>query len=161
MHHPNIIDFAEVFEDPRYLHIVSDLCTGGELFDRITAMGHYTEADAAKVLAMILRGIAYCHERNICHRDLKPENFLFETPDAHSTLKIIDFGLSFVFETGEMMSTRVGTPYYIAPEVLQRNYGVECDMWSIGVIMYILLCGYPPFYGDSDPDIFGMVMKGE
>jgi calcium-dependent protein kinase len=158
--HPNIISLVDVFEEARYLHIVSELCTGGELFDRITAMGHYTEADAANVLSQILRAIAHCHQHNVCHRDLKPENILFATPDADSTLKVIDFGLSFVFHTGETMFDRVGTPFYIAPEVLRRSYGVECDMWSIGVIMYILLCGYPPFYGNSESEVLQRVKEG-
>ncbi|RHY51570.1 hypothetical protein DYB34_000546 [Aphanomyces astaci] len=186
--HPNIIKLFEVFEDTRHLHLVTELCTGGELFDRIIArggashvsmvwldchlrvlcvVGHYTEADAAKLVRKILDAVKHCHDREICHRDLKPENFLFATKDETAELKVIDFGLSRtdVGGTGDsFMTTRVGTPYYIgpsSPEVLGRHYDKSCDLWSIGVITYILLCGYPPFYGDSDPEIFSSVRTGK
>ena len=101
------------------------------------------------------------------HRDLKPENFLFTTRDDDASVKIIDFGLSKYGPSGQgggadaMMHTRVGTPYYIAPEVLKRDYTLKCDIWSIGVIAYILLCGYPPFYGDNDREIFRRVSAGK
>ncbi|ETW05679.1 CAMK/CDPK protein kinase [Aphanomyces invadans] len=162
--HPNIIKLFEVFEDTRHLHLVTELCTGGELFDRIIARGHYTEADAAKLVRKILDAVKHCHDREICHRDLKPENFLFATKDEAAELKVIDFGLSRTDVGGSgdsFMTTRVGTPYYIAPEVLGRHYDKSCDLWSIGVITYILLCGYPPFYGDSDPEIFQSVRAGK
>ncbi|EQC29453.1 CAMK/CDPK protein kinase [Saprolegnia diclina VS20] len=161
--HPNIIKLFDVFEDARHLHLVTELCTGGELFDRIISRGHYTEADAAKLVRKILDAVKHCHDRDICHRDLKPENFLFETKEESAELKVIDFGLSRMDAAGSdaYMTTRVGTPYYIAPEVLGRHYDKSCDLWSIGVIMYILLCGYPPFYGDSDPEIFASVRSGK
>ncbi|OQS05504.1 calcium-dependent protein kinase [Thraustotheca clavata] len=161
--HPNIIKLFDVFEDARHLHLVTELCTGGELFDRIIARGHYTEADAAKLVRKILGAVKHCHDRDICHRDLKPENFLFETKDENAELKVIDFGLSRMDAAvaDSYMTTRVGTPYYIAPEVLGRHYDKSCDLWSIGVITYILLCGYPPFYGDSDPEIFASVRSGK
>jgi len=165
--HPNILKLYEVFEDEKYLHLITQLCTGGELFDRIIAKtnseeGHYSERDAANLVSCMLDAIAYCHNLHICHRDLKPENFLFETPDENANLKIIDFGLSRVEDMGNqgVMTTRVGTPYYIAPEVLGRHYTKACDLWSIGVITYILLCGYPPFYGDNDTEIFASVQRG-
>lgn len=164
--HPNIIRLVDVFEDEKYLHLVQELCTGGELFERIikktqSREGHYSEADAARIIRKILSAIEYCHTvHNICHRDLKPENFLFLTHDEDAELKIIDFGLSRFEDAGESMRTRVGTPYYIAPEVLSRNYDKSCDMWSIGVICYILLCGFPPFYGDTDQEIFASVRRG-
>lgn len=167
MDHPNIIKLVDVFEDDKYLHLVTELCTGGELFDRIiektkSAEGHYSEADAAVIIKSCLNAIEYCHTvHNICHRDLKPENFLFETPAADAPLKIIDFGLSRYDDEVEHMSTKVGTPYYIAPEVLSRKYDKECDLWSVGVVTYVLLCGYPPFYGDTDAEIFSSVKKGE
>eukprot|EP00602_Paraphysomonas_sp_CaronLab_P005513 CAMPEP_0185023902 /NCGR_PEP_ID=MMETSP1103-20130426/6506_1 /TAXON_ID=36769 /ORGANISM="Paraphysomonas bandaiensis, Strain Caron Lab Isolate" /LENGTH=438 /DNA_ID=CAMNT_0027556691 /DNA_START=177 /DNA_END=1493 /DNA_ORIENTATION=+ len=168
MDHPNIIRLVDVFEDDKYLHLVTELCTGGELFDRIiektkSAEGHYSEQDAATIIKSVLNAIEYCHHvHNICHRDLKPENFLFATPESDSELKIIDFGLSRYDDEIEHMSTKVGTPYYIAPEVLSRGkYDKECDLWSIGVVCYVLLCGYPPFYGDTDAEIFASVKKGE
>jgi len=165
--HPNIIKLRDIYEDDKYLHLVMELCEGGELFDRIIAKtqspeGHYSEKDCAKLVQKILRAINYCHTiHNICHRDLKPENFIFKTKDEDSELKIIDFGLSRYEDVGIEMTTRVGTPYYIAPEVLARKYDKACDLWSIGVITYILICGYPPFYGDKDAEIFESVKKAE
>uniref|UniRef100_A0A7S0GFI7 Calmodulin n=1 Tax=Proboscia inermis TaxID=420281 RepID=A0A7S0GFI7_9STRA len=165
--HPNIINLFEVHEDVKYLHLITELCTGGELFDRIIAKtnseeGHFSEKDAASLVRSILNAIKYCHdEKQIVHRDLKPENFLFETQDENARIKIIDFGLSRHDDQAYgVMSTRVGTPYYVAPEVLKREYTKSCDIWSIGVITYILLCGYPPFYGDSDTQIFDSVRSG-
>ena len=164
LNHSNIIKMYDVFEDERFLYIVMELCTGGELFDRIiqkTESGvSYSERDAARLMMQILDALEYCHANNIIHRDLKPENFLFRNKTEESDLVIIDFGLSRVFNASEgesHMSTRVGTPYYIAPEVLGRHYTSACDLWSTGVIMYILLCGAPPFFGDQDQDIFRMI----
>lgn len=164
--HKNIIKLIEVHEDAKYIHLITELCTGGELFDRIiekteTDEGHYSEKDAAKLVASILDAISYCHEMQIVHRDLKPENFLFVSQDEDAPVKIIDFGLSrHEASDHDFMRTRVGTPYYVAPEVLMRKYTKSCDIWSLGVITYILLCGYPPFYGDSDHQIFDQVKAG-
>uniref|UniRef100_A0A7S2JSJ9 Calmodulin n=1 Tax=Leptocylindrus danicus TaxID=163516 RepID=A0A7S2JSJ9_9STRA len=165
--HPNIIRLEEVFEDEKYLHLVTELCTGGELFDRIIEKtqsdeGHFSEQHASVLVKSILSAIKYCHdEKHICHRDLKPENFLFKDESETAAIKIIDFGLSrHDDENFGVMKTKVGTPYYVAPEVLNRHYTNACDMWSIGVITYILLCGYPPFYGDSDSEIFRSVRAG-
>lgn len=162
--HPNIIRLVEVHEDVKYLHLITELCTGGELFDRIIAKtqseeGHFSERDAANIVKCILDAIAYCHDvKQIVHRDLKPENFLFKTEAEDADIKIIDFGLSrHDTQNFGVMKTKVGTPYYVAPEVLNREYTKSCDIWSIGVITYILLCGYPPFYGDSDNQIFDSV----
>jgi len=164
--HPNIIKLIEIHEDDKYLHLITELCTGGELFDRIisktqSAEGHFSEKDAASLIRSILDAIRYCHdEKQIVHRDLKPENFLYSTPEENSPIKIIDFGLSRHDSSVGIMKTKVGTPYYVAPEVLRREYTKSCDIWSIGVITYILLCGYPPFYGDSDNQIFDQVRTG-
>lgn len=165
--HPNIIWLKAVYEDQKYLHLITELCTGGELFDRIiqktnSAEGHFSERDAAKLIRDICDAIAYCHDvKQIVHRDLKPENFLYKTADDDAPIKIIDFGLSrHDTQNFGVMKTKVGTPYYVAPEVLKRDYTKSCDVWSIGVITYILLCGYPPFYGDSDTEIFESVRVG-
>ncbi len=163
VNHPHIIQLVDVYEDTKYLHLITELCTGGELFDRIIAKtksreGHFSEHDAAKLIRDILDAIAYCHDKQIVHRDLKPENFLYKTDAEDSPIKIIDFGLSRHDDKDfGIMKTKVGTPYYVAPEVLNREYTNSCDVWSIGVIAYILLCGYPPFYGDSDYQIFESV----
>mmetsp|Transcript_9261 Transcript_9261/g.20476 ORF Transcript_9261/g.20476 Transcript_9261/m.20476 type:complete len:409 (+) Transcript_9261:348-1574(+) len=167
--HPNIIKLHEVFEDDHKLHLVMELCTGGELFDRIVAKtqspeGHFSEYDAAEIVRSILKAIQYCHdELHICHRDLKPKNFLFLTNDEKSEIKIIDFGLSRheSMDTGGVMRTMVGTPHYVAPEVLRGSYTKSCDMWSIGIITFILLCGYPPFCGDNARQIFDSVLSAK
>lgn len=168
VNHPNIINVVDVFEDKFNLQIVTELCTGGELFDAIIAKskseaGHYSEHDASTLVLKILDAIQHCHdEHDIVHRDLKPENFLFKGPGpGEGEPVIIDFGLSKMTNLpDDHMATRVGTPYYIAPEVLNRNYTKACDLWSIGVITYILLCGYPPFYGENDTAIFKQIMIG-
>jgi len=159
--HPNIIKLYEIFEDSRYVYLVMEVCSGGELFERITAKGHFSEAEACDVFNQIMHALYYCHSFNICHRDLKPENFLYLNGADDSPLKVIDFGLSKISQANNVMTTRAGTPYYIAPEVLQGKYDQSCDIWSAGVILYILLCGYPPFYGDSDRQILESVKKGK
>ena len=138
--HPNIIKLFETFEDTRFIYLVMELCQGGELFDRIIAEGHFTEAQGAQIMKQILRCIFYLHSNGIMHRDLKPENFLFveaNDPIEKSTLKIIDFGLSCKFKEGDFKKTKAGTPYYVAPQVLAGKYDQGCDVWSCGVIMYL------------------------
>jgi len=163
MDHPNIIKLFETFEDTRNIYLAMDYCSGGELFDRIIEAGTLTEREGAIVAQQILRAVNYMHDHQVAHRDLKPENFLFATKDAitNSLLKIIDFGLSCFFKPGQVLSTRAGTPYYVAPQVLQGKYDHMCDLWSVGVILYILLCGYPPFYGRTDHEVLSKVKKGK
>eukprot|EP00746_Dinoflagellata_sp_MGD_P158868 gnl/MRDRNA2_/MRDRNA2_86576_c0_seq17.p1 gnl/MRDRNA2_/MRDRNA2_86576_c0~~gnl/MRDRNA2_/MRDRNA2_86576_c0_seq17.p1 ORF type:complete len:505 (+),score=116.36 gnl/MRDRNA2_/MRDRNA2_86576_c0_seq17:88-1602(+) len=162
MDHPNIIKLYESFEDHRNIYLIMEICSGGELFDRIIETGHFTEVQAAMVMQQILRGIFYMHEIKLTHRDLKPENFLFQTKDPieKCTLKIIDFGLSCKFSEGSVLTTKAGTPYYVAPQVLAGKYDQSADLWSCGVIMYVLLCGYPPFYGETDADVLTKVRLG-
>eukprot|EP00930_Biecheleria_cincta_P014487 TRINITY_DN1243_c0_g1_i2.p1 TRINITY_DN1243_c0_g1~~TRINITY_DN1243_c0_g1_i2.p1 ORF type:complete len:503 (-),score=138.31 TRINITY_DN1243_c0_g1_i2:211-1719(-) len=162
MDHPNIIKLYESFEDHRNIYLVMELCLGGELFDKIIELGHFTEVQAALLMQQIIRAIYYMHENSICHRDLKPENFLFANKDniEKNFLKIIDFGLSCKFEKDQMLTTKAGTPYYVAPQVLNGKYDQQSDIWSCGVIMYVLLCGYPPFFGDSDHEVLAKVRLG-
>jgi calcium-dependent protein kinase len=162
MDHPNIIKLFETFEDHQNIYLAMELCTGGELFDRIIEASHFNEKEAAIVMQQILRAIFYLHEQHICHRDLKPENFLFQSRDPieGNILKLIDFGLSDKFRDGETMSTRAGTPYYVAPQVLAGKYNHLCDLWSAGVIMYILLSGAPPFFGNNDQEVLAKVKQG-
>lgn len=163
MDHPNVIKLFETFEDHRNIYLVMELCGGGELFDRIIESGHFTETQCAIIMQQILRAIYYMHNIGIMHRDLKPENFLFvqaNEPIEKSTLKIIDFGLSCRFTENSTHKTKAGTPYYVAPQVLAGKYSQECDVWSCGVIMYVMLCGYPPFYGDTDADVLAKVRVG-
>lgn len=163
MDHPNIIKLYEVFEDKRYVYLVMEECTGGELFDKIIDKLQndtiFTEREAAKIFKQIVSAIAYCHKEGICHRDLKPENLLLVNSTDDSSIKVIDFGLSNIFldtKSGESqkMTTKVGTAYYVSPEVLAGDYDEKCDIWSMGVILYILLCGDPPFNGPNDNEIY-------
>jgi calcium-dependent protein kinase len=162
MDHPNIIKLYESFEDRKNIYLVMELCMGGELFDRIIDAGHFTEVQAAILMQQIIRAIYYMHENHVCHRDLKPENFIFSTkePIEKSILKIIDFGLSCSFKPDQVLSTKAGTPYYVAPQVLAGKYDHLSDLWSVGVIMYVLLCGYPPFFGETDAEVLSKVRLG-
>jgi len=134
---------------------------GGELFDRIVEIGYLDENLGRNVFNQIVRSLNYCHKCNIVHRDLKPENFMTVEKDSFE-IKLIDFGLAknFKFNT-DVLTTKAGTPYYIAPEVLSGKYDHRCDIWSLGVILYILLCGYPPFHGDSDQEILVKVRNAK
>jgi calcium-dependent protein kinase len=158
--HPNIMLVFECYEDSTNFYIISEICEGGELFDCIAEKGHFTEKDAALVMKQILSAINYSHDNNIVHRDLKPENILLDFKSDIAHLKIIDWGGARYFKKNKKMSKINGTPYYIAPEVLDEKYDEKCDIWSCGVILYILLSGYPPFNGDTDVDIMKSVRKG-
>ncbi|KAJ8566006.1 hypothetical protein K7X08_008582 [Anisodus acutangulus] len=149
----NIVTLKDTYEDDVAVHLVMELCEGGELFDRIVARGHYTERAAAAVTRTIVEVIQMCHKHGVMHRDLKPENFLFSNKKETAALKAIDFGLSIFFKPGERFNEIVGSPYYMAPEVLKRHYGPEVDVWSAGVILYILLCGVPPFWAETEQGV--------
>ncbi|XP_004615842.2 calcium/calmodulin-dependent protein kinase type IV isoform X2 [Sorex araneus] len=161
--HPNIIKLKEIFETPAEISLVLELVTGGELFDRIVEKGYYSERDAADAVKQILEAVAYLHENGIVHRDLKPENLLYATPAPDAPLKIADFGLSKIVEHQVLMKTVCGTPGYCAPEILRGcAYGPEVDMWSVGVITYILLCGFEPFYDErGDQFMFRRILNCE
>ncbi|KAJ8533912.1 hypothetical protein K7X08_007236 [Anisodus acutangulus] len=156
----SIVRLKEACEDESAVHLVMELCEGGELFDRIVARGHYTERGAAAVTRTIMEVVEVCHKHGVIHRDLKPENFLYANKKENSPLKAIDFGLSIFFKPGEKFSEIVGSPYYMAPEVLKRNYGPEIDIWSAGVILYILLCGVPPFWAESEQGVAQAILRG-
>lgn len=158
--HPNIIKIYEFYQDDKFFYIVTELCTGGELFDKIASMNHFSEVLAAETIKQILSAVVYCHNHKIVHRDLKPENVLLESQKEDALLKVIDFGTSMQFDPSTKMTQKFGTPYYIAPEVLRRKYDEKCDVWSCGVILYILICGYPPFNGATDKAIMEKASKG-
>lgn len=161
LNHSNIVRLADTFEDKYKYYLVMELVTGGELFDRIVSKGSYTEKDASHLIRQVLEAVNYMHEQGVVHRDLKPENLLYYNPDEDSKIMISDFGLSKTEESG-VMATACGTPGYVAPEVLaQKPYGKAVDIWSIGVISYILLCGYPPFYDENDANLFSQILKGD
>ncbi|XP_047321912.1 calcium-dependent protein kinase 7-like [Impatiens glandulifera] len=157
--HPNIVSLKATYEDDNAVHLVMELCEGGELFDRIVARGHYTERAAANVTRTIVQVIQMCHKHGVIHRDLKPENFLFANNKEASALKAIDFGLSVFFKPGERFNEIVGSPYYMAPEVLKRSYGPEVDVWSAGVVLYILLCGVPPFWAETEQGVAQAIIR--
>ncbi|EAS04135.3 calcium-dependent kinase (macronuclear) [Tetrahymena thermophila SB210] len=160
--HPCIVKVFEHFQDEKYHYLISEYCTGGELFERIKDVSPFTEKVAAGYMKQILSAISYCHINNIVHRDLKPENILFDSKATNSNLKVIDFGASTKFDHNEKLTKRIGTPFYVAPEILTKKpYDEKCDVWSLGVIMYILLCGYPPFWGQTDQEIYEKVKKGK
>ncbi|RLW01991.1 hypothetical protein DV515_00007579 [Chloebia gouldiae] len=144
------------------LPVVFSRVSGGELFDRIVEKGFYTEKDASTLIRQVLDAVYYLHRMGIVHRDLKPENLLYYSQDEESKIMISDFGLSKMEGKGDVMSTACGTPGYVAPEVLaQKPYSKAVDCWSIGVIAYILLCGYPPFYDENDSKLFEQILKAE
>lgn len=142
--HPNIIRLYQSFEDNHNLHLVTEFCSGGKLSDLISAHFRLPEDQAAKIILKILRVISYLHEKGICHRDIKPENFLFENTTRKSEIKLIDFGLAKIFNSIGRINSVVGTPQFVAPEVLQGSYGPKCDLWSVGVIIYHMLLGKMP-----------------
>ncbi|KAI7750828.1 hypothetical protein M8C21_028090 [Ambrosia artemisiifolia] len=160
--HNNLVKFYDAYEDHEKVYVVMELCEGGELLDRILSRGgKYSEDDARSVLIQILSVVAFCHLQGVVHRDLKPENFLFTSKEDNSPLKAIDFGLSDFVKPDERLNDIVGSAYYVAPEVLHRSYSTEADVWSIGVIAYILLCGSRPFWARSESGIFRAVLKAD
>ena len=174
--HPNIIQLVDVQEDEEHVHIITELCAGGELYDRIidkllvsnrrnNRCGRarcFTEDATARIIYEVLSAVSCMHDNGIVHRDIKTENILFQTlDDDDSPIKIIDFGLSRIHhDNDEPMSIFVGSAYYVAPEVLLKKYAKSCDMWSVGIITYIMLSGYPPFNGNTDDDIHASILRG-
>jgi len=163
MDHPNIIKLYETFEDQQFIYLVIEVCCGGELFDKIVETHHFNENQAAIIMQQVIRVVYYLHEIHIVNRDLKPENFLFLNPGRieENILKLIDFGLSTKFIDGQFLKTKIGTPHYVAPQVFQGKYDKSCDMWSVGVIMYVLLCGKAPFDAPHRDDVLRLVSKGK
>ena len=165
MDHPNILKIFGFYANPKSYDIITELCVGGELFDELDKNGPFTEKKCAYVMYQILSAVNYCHKMKIIHRDLKPENILIiKREDEDNELlfiKICDFGTAKWFEDGKIERSVVGSCYYIAPEVLQKNYDEKCDLWSIGVIMYILLSGKPPFGGENEKEIFKKILDGD
>ncbi|GMY05981.1 CDPK-related kinase 5-like [Fagus crenata] len=160
--HNNLVKFYDAFEDQDNVYIVMELCEGGELLDKILSRGgKFSEDDAKAVMVQILNVVAFCHLQGVVHRDLKPENFLYSSKDENSQLKAIDFGLSDFVKPDDRLNDIVGSAYYVAPEVLHRSYSTEADVWSIGVIAYILLCGSRPFWARTESGIFRTVLKAD
>ena len=160
--HPNIVKITDFYSLKTEYNIITEYCQEGELFDEIKAQSPFSEAMAAWYLRQILSAICYCHNMNIIHRDLKPENILIvkRQKNGYHPIKIIDFGTAKVFQKEKAEHVLIGSAYYIAPEVLSRNYTELCDLWSCGVIMYILLTGRPPFNGSNEEEIMKKIKEG-
>ena len=160
--HPKILKVIDFFSTTKKYYIITEYCPEGELFNEIIKKGKFDEGQAAFIINQILKAIAYCHKMNIIHRDIKPENIMITNREKNGCLqvKLIDFGTAKIFEKGQQENKYVGSSYYMAPEILIRNYDEKCDLWSIGVILYILLTGRPPFDGNDDEEILENVKKG-
>lgn len=162
--HRNVVQLVSLWETSSKIYLVLELVEGGELFDHIVDAGSYSEADASCLTGQIVSAVSYLHSKGVVHRDLKPENLLYagNKPDGSvGDIKLADFGLSKLFQQDNSLQTACGTPGYVAPEVLSgKGYGKEVDLWSVGVIMYILLCGFPPFYDDNTAALFKQIMAG-
>lgn len=159
--HAHIMKIMEYYQNEKYLFIVTEYLDGGELFDKIELLQTFSEAEAANYMSQILMAVSYLHSMNIIHRDIKPENIVLSNKDHDANLKLIDFGTSREVEGNQKLQARMGTAYYIAPEVLRKNYDVKCDIWSCGIILYVLLCGYPPFNGSTEKKIIQRILKGQ
>lgn len=157
--HPNIVKYYETYNDNRYFHIIMEYCSGGDLFDNIVKRKNFSEKEACHIIYKLLSAILHCHSLGIVHRDLKPENILYESKSESSEVKIIDFGLSQQKFTEDDLNSIVGSPFYVAPEVLGGKYDSKCDLWSLGIITYCLLSGSPPFFSGDKDELFKMIKK--
>ena len=172
--HPNIVRLFEVFEDDKNFYLIMELCQGGNLLSRMKN-NRYKEKAAAVLMEQVVSAIAYCHEKGICHRDLKPQNVLFCDESPNSPVKVVDFGISKIFDPSltnlqnelkgdprlKKMDSQIGTLYFISPEIIKGSYTEKCDIWSLGVILYYLLCGYPPFVGANDVQLIQSIVESK
>lgn len=161
VNHEGCVSLVEVFESPKVIYIVMDFLSGGELFERIVEKGSFSESEAAKVVLDVASAIQYLHKSGIVHRDLKPENLLYADKSENARIKITDFGLAKKKNTTQNLQTACGTPSYVAPEILSKqSYTAAVDLWSLGVILYILLCGFPPFHAEATADLYELIKAG-
>ena len=160
--HPNIVKFFEVYQDEQFFHIAMEFCSGGELLEKLSREEMFSEAETKRIMFQALSAVKHLHEKGIVHRDLKLENFLFENEKPDAAIKLIDFGLAKRYDpVRKNLRTVVGTPYYVSPELLTGNYNEKCDEWSLGVMMFIMLTGEPPFNGEDDAEIFKAVSNAQ
>lgn len=157
--HPNIIRLYETYEDELYLHLVMELCTGGDVWERLITKGFFSEIEASNIMRKILAAVNYLHSKNIIHRDLKADNFLYESQNSDE-IKICDFGMSIIADGVTRLNSMAGTPFYLAPEVFKGSYTKSCDIWSLGVFMYFILIGKQPFKGENLQSIYEKSSKG-
>jgi calcium/calmodulin-dependent protein kinase I len=163
VNHRNVLRLFEIYETDQHLSLVMELVNGGELFYKIVDKGSYSEKDARDIVLQLAEGVDYLHKQGVAHRDLKPENLLCSENSDGVVIKIADFGLSKAFGGGSVLETSCGTPDYAAPEVLRMEgaYDKSVDLWSIGVITYVLLCGFPPFYGKTQAQLFEKILNAD
>jgi len=160
--HPNVLQYIDLFDEPSFYYLVTELIAGGELFDRIVTRVTYTEEAARDTIRTLLQTVNYLHSQNIIHRDLKPENLLLKNKESDTEIKIADFGFAKRVLEPNSLTTVCGTPDYVAPEIISKiPYGLKADIWSIGVISFILLGGYPPFFDDDQNALFRKIKKGK
>ncbi|KAG2490026.1 hypothetical protein HYH03_011491 [Edaphochlamys debaryana] len=158
--HSLVVSLHRVFEDEKNVHLVMDLCQG-DLYELLRECKYLQEEKAAPLMMLAIRAVQYCHSMGVVHRDIKPENFLLSSKDDLAHIKLTDFGLSTFYQEGQVFNELLGSPYYIAPEVIKQKYGKEADVWSCGVMLYIMLCGEAPFFGEGDEGIFKSIMKAK
>ncbi len=159
--HPNIVKFYDMYEDEKYIYIVMELLGGGELFDQIMTKEIFTEKESRDIIAPIFDALIYCHKIGIVHRDIKPENLLFSSKNLETgIIKVSDFGLARLLTADQRATTTCGTPGYVAPEIIsEKPYNEACDFWSVGVVLFILLSGEPPFYHEDNFELFELIKK--
>ncbi len=157
--HPNIVKYYETYEDEKFIYLVMELCPGGELIEKLSVNKSMTENMAAEAIEKLIRALIHCHKQNIVHRDIKPENVMY---DSNNEVKLIDFGLAKQVAENKTLHTIAGTPYFIAPEVLNGNYGRECDYWSVGVLLYLLVTGQYAFDSvtKNRTEVFNKIKSG-
>eukprot|EP00897_Mesotaenium_endlicherianum_P007016 jgi/Mesen1/6342/ME000328S05627 len=159
--HPSIVALKGIFEDKENVHIIMELCEGGDLYERIKATGRYSESKAARACRSIVKALKYCRSKGILHRDLKPENIFLRSKDSDTDLRVSDFGIAVFVKPGQMLSMPAGTTFYVAPEVLDKCYHLQADIWSAGVILYIMLGGFPPFWAPDDKGVYAAIRSGK
>lgn len=159
--HPNIVRMHEVYDNGMFFHIVTEVLTGGELLDYILSNKVLSESTAAHFFKQLISAVYYCHANGVIHRDLKPENLVLDSDSPNALLKVIDFGMSTLFNDCEILGKAYGSPHYIAPEAISSSYTPKCDIWSCGVILYVILSGYTPFYGANDAELLKSVSRGK
>ncbi|OMJ70581.1 hypothetical protein SteCoe_31417 [Stentor coeruleus] len=157
--HPNIIRTYEFFEDLKHMYLIMEYCSGGELFTEILKRQNFCEGDAAKIFFQILSAVSYLHSNGVIHGDLSPKNILLEEKKGSLSIKVIDFGSAMLSSEKNKKLPKNGKAYYLAPEVYDGIYNDKSDMWSCGIILYILLCGHPPFDGENDEQIISLVKR--
>ncbi|CAI5468202.1 unnamed protein product [Closterium sp. Yama58-4] len=157
--HPHVVEMKETVEDDTHVHIVMELCRGGDLFDRIKQRRRYEEAPAAAVVQQLAGVLRACHSLGVMHRDVKPENLLLCSPHDDTAVKVTDFGIAAPIKSGVKLTEFIGSHMYMAPEVINKSYSAEADVWSAGVVLYVLLAGVPPFWASTESGVLDAIVS--